>query len=168
MEDRNLRCSRRKFLAQAAALTMVGGLSQKAGAKNNESPATFRARPPKPSREGRKPIAVVCTVYRPMSHAYHIAGRFVQGYARDGAFHVPKHYVRTLYVDQVPDNDLSRLRDEVPFREQMELDSMDFLDIVMELRKRYRVQIPEEDYSFLNTMASTVSYLLPRLQTATA
>ena len=42
-----------------------------------------------------------------------------------------------------PDNDLTALKDEVPFREQMELDSMDFLDIVMELRKLYRVQIPE-------------------------
>ena len=30
-----------------------------------------------------------------------------------------------------PDNDLSNLKDEVPFREQMELDSMDFLDMVM-------------------------------------
>ena len=67
-----------------------------------------------------------------------------------------------------PDNDLAGLKDEVPFREQMELDSMDFLDIVMELRKRYRVQIPEEDYTFLSTMASTVSYLLPRLQAAPA
>ena len=34
----------------------------------------------------------------------------------------------------------------MPFREQLELDSMDFLDIVMELRKRYRMQIPEDDY----------------------
>ena len=33
---------------------------------------------------------------------------------------------------------------------------MDFLDIVMELRKRYRVQIPEEDYPQLATMSSTV------------
>ena len=41
-----------------------------------------------------------------------------------------------------PDEDLSDLNDADPFREQMELDSMDFLDIVMELRKRYRVQIP--------------------------
>ena len=65
-----------------------------------------------------------------------------------------------------PDNDLAGLRDEVPFREQMELDSMDFLDIVMEIRKLYRVTIPEEDYPFLNTMASTVNYLLPRLQAA--
>ena len=64
----------------------------------------------------------------------------------------------------VPDEDLSALRDEVPFREQIELDSMDFLDIVMELRKMYRIQIPEEDYPNLNTMAGTVSYLLPRLK----
>ncbi len=67
-----------------------------------------------------------------------------------------------------PDNDLAFLKDEVPFREQMELDSMDFLDIVMELRKLYRVQIPEEDYGFLSTMTSTVQYLIPKLQTATA
>ena len=44
-----------------------------------------------------------------------------------------------------PDEDLSHLEDSKPFREQMELDSMDFLDIVMELRKLYRVQIPEEE-----------------------
>lgn len=65
-----------------------------------------------------------------------------------------------------PDEDLSDLRDEVPFREQMELDSMDFLDIVMELRKLYRVQIPEEDYGNLGTMASTVKYLTPLLKDA--
>ena len=63
-----------------------------------------------------------------------------------------------------PDEDLSGLRDEVPFREQMELDSMDFLDIVMELRKQYRIQIPEDDYEHLRTMNSTVEYLTPRLK----
>jgi acyl carrier protein len=63
-----------------------------------------------------------------------------------------------------PDEDLSALEDELPFREQLELDSMDFLDIVMELRKRYRVQIPEEDYGQLASMASTVAYLEPRMR----
>ena len=63
-----------------------------------------------------------------------------------------------------PDEDLSGLVDDVPFREQLELDSMDFLDIVMELRKQYRVQIPEEDYENLATMAGTVSYLEPLLK----
>ncbi len=63
-----------------------------------------------------------------------------------------------------PDEDLTDLKDEVPFREQMELDSMDFLDIVMELRKMYRVTIPEEDYGNLVTMSSTVTYLIPLLK----
>ena len=64
----------------------------------------------------------------------------------------------------VPDEDLSGLNDDVPFREQMELDSMDFLDIVMELRKQYRVQIPEEDYPNLATMNGTVQYLAPLMK----
>lgn len=63
-----------------------------------------------------------------------------------------------------PDEDLSNLDDSQPFREQMELDSMDFLDIVMELRKQYRVQIPEEEYENLVTMDSTVNYLTPKME----
>jgi acyl carrier protein len=63
-----------------------------------------------------------------------------------------------------PDEDLSNLDDARPFREQMELDSMDFLDIVMELRKQYRVQIPESDYEQLISMNSTVNYLSPLLK----
>lgn len=63
-----------------------------------------------------------------------------------------------------PDDDLSNLKDDVPFREQLELDSMDFLDIVMELRKRYRVQIPEDDYMELRSMDSTVAYLEPLMK----
>lgn len=62
-----------------------------------------------------------------------------------------------------PDEDLSDLDDEKSFRDQMELDSMDFLDIVMELRKRHRVQIPEEEYGELASMASTVKYLEPKM-----
>jgi acyl carrier protein len=65
-----------------------------------------------------------------------------------------------------PDEDLGGLVDDKPFREQLELDSMDFLDIVMELRKRYRVQIPEEDYGQLASMASTVTYLTPKMADA--
>ena len=63
--------------------------------------------------------------------------------------------------DIAPDEDLGGLVDATNFRDQLELDSMDFLDIVMELRKRYRVQIPEEDYENLASMASTVAYLEP-------
>lgn len=74
-----------------------------------------------------------------------------------------REVVIEILEDIAPDEDLSSLKDEIAFREQLELDSMDFLDIVMELRKRYRVQIPEEDYTQLASMASTVSYLTPLL-----
>ena len=66
--------------------------------------------------------------------------------------------------DIAPDEDLSELKDDQSFREQMELDSMDFLDIVMELRKRHRVQIPEDDYVELASMSSTVNYLEPLMK----
>lgn len=66
-----------------------------------------------------------------------------------------------ILADITPDDDLSSLDDSTSFRDQLELDSMDFLDIVMELRKRYRIQIPEEDYPELASMESTVNYLEP-------
>ncbi len=72
--------------------------------------------------------------------------------------------VTEILADIAPDEDLGDLKEEVPFREQLELDSMDFLDIVMELRKRYRIQIPEEEYPELASMASTVRYLEPRMK----
>ena len=74
-----------------------------------------------------------------------------------------RQVILEILEEIAPDEDLSNLKDDVPFREQMELDSMDFLDIVMELRKQYRVNIPEEDYENLASMDSTVTYLTPVL-----
>ncbi len=63
----------------------------------------------------------------------------------------------------VPDEDLTNLDGDIRIRDQIELDSMDFLDIIMELRKRYKVEVPEEDYQQLATMNSCVTYLQPHL-----
>ena len=60
--------------------------------------------------------------------------------------------------------DTATLAADQPLRDQMDLDSMDFLDIVMELRKRYKLQIPEEDYPQLATLDSCVNYLEPKLR----
>jgi acyl carrier protein len=83
-------------------------------------------------------------------------------------FRMTKDDIRETIIDILsdiaPDDDLTQLRDDVAFREQLQLDSMDFLDIVMELRKRYRVQIPEEDYLHLRSMNTTVEYLEPRMR----
>jgi len=72
-----------------------------------------------------------------------------------------KEAIITILADIAPDEDLDNLKDDVAFAEQLEMDSMDFLDIVMELRKRYRIQVPEEDYPKLASMDSTVEYLEP-------
>jgi hypothetical protein len=107
MQDRQLRCSRRKFLASAAALTLAGGVAD-ARRTDDQPPATDKPSEFRPDTKGRKPLAVVTTVYRALSHSYHIAGRFLWGYYRNGELHIPKHYVHSLYVDQTPDNDLSK------------------------------------------------------------
>lgn len=107
MQDRDLRLSRRKFFAASAAagLTLTGDSQAEEGV---ESPPLSRTRPAKLSRKGRKPLACVCTVYRPLSHAYHIAGRFIHGFALNGRLHVPKQYIHSVFVHQTPDNDLSK------------------------------------------------------------
>lgn len=72
--------------------------------------------------------------------------------------------VKDIIATIAPDEELDGLNNAEPLRDQIELDSMDFLDIVMELRKRYSVQMPEEDYGELNTLDSCADYLTPRLE----
>ena len=64
------------------------------------------------------------------------------------------------------DANVDNLKPDLALRDQLDLDSMDFLDIVMELRKRYKIQIPEADYPHLASLESCVNYLMPRLQDA--
>lgn len=63
-----------------------------------------------------------------------------------------------------PDEDLSDVNDSDRLRDQIELDSMDFLDIVMELRKVYGIEVPESDYMELSTLQRSVAYLQPRME----
>jgi acyl carrier protein len=69
-----------------------------------------------------------------------------------------------IVAEIIPDEDLTNLKGDVPIREQVELDSMDFLDIIMELRKRYGIEVPEDDYMQLATIDSSVAYLEPRMR----
>jgi acyl carrier protein len=72
--------------------------------------------------------------------------------------------VKDIINDILPDGDCSNINPEQKLREQLELDSMDFLDIVMEIRKRYGVEIPEPDYPRLATLNGCVDYLEPKLK----
>ena len=73
-----------------------------------------------------------------------------------------KDIVLGIIAVVAPDADLSNVKSDVRLRDQLDMDSMDFLDIVMELRKRYKIEVPKEDYPKLATLDSCVSYLGPK------
>lgn len=90
--------TRRGFLAGSAA-AFAGRIHA------DEVP---RSQPPPRTKQPPKKLAVVTTAYHYLSHAYHICGRFLHGYLRDGKFHHPDFALAGLYVAQQKENDLSR------------------------------------------------------------
>ena len=72
--------------------------------------------------------------------------------------------IKDIIATIAPDEDLTGLTLHEKLRDQIELDSMDFLDIVMELRKRFAVHVPEQDYKELATLEGCADYLLPHLK----
>ena len=73
-----------------------------------------------------------------------------------------KQIVLDIISDIAPDEDLTAVKAEVRLRDQLSLDSMDFLDIVMELRKKHGIEVPEADYVKLASLESCADYLLPK------
>jgi acyl carrier protein len=71
--------------------------------------------------------------------------------------------IKDIIATIAPDENLTGLDHSERLRDQIDLDSMDFLDIVMELRKLYGVQVPEESYKELATIDGCVAYLHPML-----
>ncbi|HCR36742.1 MAG TPA: acyl carrier protein [Opitutae bacterium] len=70
--------------------------------------------------------------------------------------------ILNIIADIAPDEDLGDVKPAVRLRDQLDLDSMDFLDIVMELRKRHSIEVPEADYPKLETLDSCADYLTPK------
>ena len=69
-----------------------------------------------------------------------------------------------LIHESVPGEDLSDVDPDIPLRDQLELDSVDFLNMVMELQMRYGLEIPEDDFIELTTLNRAAAYLGPMLE----
>lgn len=67
-----------------------------------------RSQPPPRPEKPRKKLAVVTTAYHYLSHAYHICGRFLYGYLREGRYHYPDYTIAGMHVEQHKGDDLSR------------------------------------------------------------
>jgi acyl carrier protein len=58
-----------------------------------------------------------------------------------------------------PEADPGTLRPDVDLRDQLDIDSMDFLNFVIGIHEELQVDIPEADYSRLRTLDDFVDYL---------
>src|SRR5262245_26380178 len=100
--------TRRRFIHTSAAGLAAAATAPAAGDPPKERPGP-RAQPPARADKPRRRLAVVTTAYHYLSHAYHICGRFLHGYLRNGRMHYPDWAIAGMFVDQVTrKDDLSR------------------------------------------------------------
>ncbi|HJW09769.1 MAG TPA: phosphopantetheine-binding protein [Holophagaceae bacterium] len=62
-----------------------------------------------------------------------------------------------------PEADLDHLPSTVALREELDLDSVDYLNFILALHKELGVEVPEADYAQLGTLEGCVAYLARRL-----
>ncbi|TAM67225.1 acyl carrier protein [Mycobacterium sp.] len=58
-----------------------------------------------------------------------------------------------------PEIEPDEIRDDVRLRDQVDLDSMDWLNFLRGIHRRLHVEIPEADYASLRTLADLVTYV---------
>ena len=75
--------------------------------------------------------------------------------------------IRQAVVDVLgavaPEGDYARLKPERPLRDQLDIDSYDFLNVMIQLHDKLGVDIPEADYQQLATLNAAVEYLSARV-----
>ena len=62
-----------------------------------------------------------------------------------------------------PEADFAALDPRRPLREELDLDSFDFLNVLIELHARTGVEIPEADYARVGTLDALLAYVAARL-----
>jgi acyl carrier protein len=62
-----------------------------------------------------------------------------------------------------PEANLKGLKPGVPFRDQLDIDSMDLLNFFIAVDKDLHVNIPETDYAKVATLDGCVEYVASRL-----
>jgi acyl carrier protein len=63
----------------------------------------------------------------------------------------------------VPELDPAELRPDRPIRDELDIDSMDFLNFTIGLHQAFGIEIPEADYRRLDTLNACVDYVAAAL-----
>lgn len=58
-----------------------------------------------------------------------------------------------------PESEPERLDPEIPFRDQLDFDSVDFLSLMEQLQEAFKRKIPETDYPALASLNGCLTYL---------
>ncbi len=74
-----------------------------------------------------------------------------------------KETVLRLLGEIAPEADPTEIKPDVSFRDQLDIDSMDFLNFVIALHEDLHVEIPEADYPKLATLNGCMEYLTAKL-----
>ena len=61
-----------------------------------------------------------------------------------------------------PEVDLQQIRPDLPLRGQVDLDSMDWLNVIASLHEQLSIDIPESDYGRLSSLNSIVDFVASR------
>ncbi len=71
--------------------------------------------------------------------------------------------IRALIIDTLgniaPEADTVHLDPKADLREELDIDSLDFLNMVIALHEHLHIDIPEPDYPRLFTLAGAIDYL---------
>lgn len=72
--------------------------------------------------------------------------------------------IRTVLLEEIgniaPEADVSVVRPDADLREELDIDSISFLNLVIALGRRLGINVPEKDYAQLRTLNSAVAYLI--------
>lgn len=71
--------------------------------------------------------------------------------------------VLRLLADRAPEIDFAQIRPDRPLRDQIDLDSMDYLNFLVALHKELGISVPEKDYPKLATLNGCIDYLASRV-----
>lgn len=76
--------------------------------------------------------------------------------------HDARTAVRAAIAQVAPDVDTDGLDDDARLRQDLELDSLDFLAVVETLARTTGVDIPEKDYAQVTTVRGLTTYVAAR------
>jgi acyl carrier protein len=71
--------------------------------------------------------------------------------------------VRAALASVAPESESQSIDPEADFRDQMDLDSMDFLNFVIALHEATGIDVPERDYPQLASLNGCIDYLAARV-----